>query len=762
VTDAVVNGTFATADASGEPGQAADWTRTAHQELPGWAAFRQPAGFLAVEERFAAHDAPARLTLTFPAPTQTIGVVASWPVAAVLVAPTNAIQFNNIDLHYALRPGVCFQVVGLAHHELDGYWTVVRSVLVGSDTVVYVTEDVLAMAVGARIYAAAAINVYAGAHAHPAAVVDTTAYPVAALAPGATIGVRVDRGDLQTIAFPGGETTARDVADALADLVVGGGARVVDGQVEIYSDTLGPGAYVQVEAGTAALTFPAVEERGWGQILQLWPEEFADPAAAPTAEVAAVMQARLQHVTAAARASATPDRVDLATTWAGSGATLAIDGLAGTIHDAAAWPVAIGGLDLDLWVLTVGAVTVTFDAGDTTPALVAERLQLALTAAGASVVATASADRVYLTCPTTLRCNGGAANAVLNFPTYTVQGGGPAIDAITLGGTGAGADDVGWFVDFDAVTSILGTFGAESSASDTAEAFTWTDVRGTFDHLDAVTGGFRSACDPVAPPAAATWTNDAEAFDDRWGNDWITTYAPFTPAPGAWVPPGVAPDARIVGRPLTFPLQVLATRALLAVHSETDQTWYTLAVTPGTYATAAALVVELEARRVASGMLDDVAFTATPDGAIALGWDGTVGGDGAIHLGTPRGAQAARDARATLGLHPLASDPGASGVPVPAGWYAGAPVASWDADDAYSVDAYSRVVFAAITDPATAEEIAAPNGALPGLFNALDGAIADSYSEAFAWVAITASGAYTGWPLATFSSGDPFEDFHGW
>ncbi len=758
MTDAVLNGTWATPAASGAPGAAEDWTRAAYQQLPGWAAFGEVGSSTAPAERFLRSDAPARGVGALPGPFAVPLPVTLSPAAAG-ASPVNVFTFAGVDLRAALPPGSGFALSGGGGQQ-DGIWTVEAVALVGPDSVVTVVEDVWSVdVVGVTATIPPILECEACDHGWAAAVVDTTVYPVAPLAPGDTVGVRVDRGALQVLAFPGGETSAEQIVDVLSDLIVGGGARVTGGQVEVYSDTVGPGSSVQVEAGTAALTFDAAEVRGRGQWAQLWPAYFAVPAAATADEIVAVLDAHWAQARVSRRgAVGADDEIRVETARAGAGATLAIDDPVGGIHDAAAWPIParVPGVDDELALEVDGTpLTVTLAPAAVTPALVAASVTTAVQAAGLDATAAASADRVYLDSRLAILCTGGSANADLGFPTtWRAYGGGRAARVLGLAGVAeVGSDHDAPAESFDDVPSVVATFAAGSDAAATAEAFVWCDTISAFDDLASVEGEFSSFV-----PA---WLVAAETFDAGWLGEWLGTYVPATPQAGAWVPPGIAPDARIVGRPLTFPVTVITNRARLAVHCETDQTWYTLVLTPAVYADAAALIAELEARRVASGIPGDVEFSVTDDGAVALGWDRSAGGAGALHLGAPRGAFSAQDARPTLGLAPVAADPGLAGIDVPAGFYAGAPVGTWDAADAYRVDPYARLVFTAVADPATGDWETPVNGLVPALFHTLDGALADSYADEFDWVTETPGGAYPGWPLATFDGGLTYEDFEG-
>jgi hypothetical protein len=776
VTNVFLTPSFDAPDPSGEPGACANWTRTTYQKYPGFAAFGQPLGFIAVNERFQWESRPAQIVGTSGAPFA-LPTSQQWTltVAAVSLAPLNVIRVAGADLRSALPPGASFYVTG---PEMAGYWTTVRVDLAGGNSFITVSEDVLAFAPGARCLLAPVLECTPCEHAYAPSVVDTTAYPVGPIVAGQTLIVRVDRGAPQTVAFQGGETAAADVATLIDEVLVGGGARVTAaGQVEVFSDTRGPGGFVQIEAGTAPLTFDVAEARGRGQWAQPWPAYFASPGAATTEEVAEVLEAHWHHAQARSSESVTSPVLRLRTDREGSTATLAVDDARGGIHDAAAWPVAPAPLPiLDTINFTINGslIIVSLLPTDTTPDLVAARIDATFSAGSLDATATHSADRVYVDSPQALACVGGTANAYLNFPTtWTAYGGGGVAATLGMRTATAGVDDVGWPATFADVTAIYGEFAGGTVAAGTAELFDWREWA---DAGTVAAGGPRSefaswydklvGTPPPPPPVAPVWPDYIETFDDGWGNEWLSSYAAGVATPGAWKPPGVTPGARIVGRPLTFPVTILANRARMAIYSETDATWYVLALTPGTYATQAQLHVELTARLAACGITDDLNWGFDGD-ALTLGWNGAHPGSGAVHLGAPRGIFLAdQDARPTLGLWPLAADPGAARVAVPAGFYAGDPVAAWDTDDAYGVDPFSRLVFAAVQDPALGTWFAPCNGDLPALFNTLAPAIPDAYAEAFAWWTPIAGGAYVGWPLATFDATiapETFEDFEeGW
>lgn len=837
MTNVMLNPLWATADPSGEPGEAEDWARVSYQKYPGFARFKQPHGFLATADRFQDEDAPARVVGAYPfvfgtatggSATSLVDATKSWtanefightfrvvsgtgfgfgdvvvtgntpttlnyaapgftadstsryviddpfslptgitafPIAGVFVTPVNAIQINGTDLRSMLPPGSSFRIVGFAPDtQLDGYWTVIRVLFIGSDSYIMVVEDVLAMAPGARAGIPSVLACTACEHAWQASTIDTTAYPIAPLAAGQTVQVRIDRGAPQTIAFVGGETTALEVSEVIDELLIGGGARVTGGQVEVYSDTRGPTSFVQVLPITAGLTFYPAEERGYGQWAQMWPQYFTAPATAATSEVVEVLAEHWKHVRVSCPGGASGDPVHVQTERKGATAILFIDDTVGGIHDAAVlWPIGVRtpGVDDQLRFDVDGvSVTVILAPGDRTTDLVSNAINAKFLAVGVDAVSTYSADRVYVDSRIALSCTGGTANADIGFPTtFTTYGGGTVARVIGLDGSSAvGIDDVGWFSDFSSVSSLYATFADGSPVSGTADTFTWQEIYATMDATTSFAAGFESFY-------GATWPVERESFDEAWADEWLSTYNPFTPVAGAWKPPGVSPSAQLVGRELTFPLTVASNRNKLSIYSETDGTWYTLSLTGAAYATIAALVTHLNVKLALTGITDDITFGHLGN-SLTLGWDGTANADGAIHLASAIGLLADMDARPTLGLHPLAADPGMASVRVPEGFYNLEPVGDWDADRQYGVDTHSRLVFDTVQDPALGTWLAETNGDKLATFNALDPAIVDSYVEAFRFFTVVPGGAYPGWTLAVFDSlGAPenYEDFEeGW
>jgi len=765
----------------------------------------------------------------------------TFPVAAVFVAPTNAIQFNGVDLRSAILPGSSFQVVGVAPNtQLDGYWTVVSIALVGANSVVYVSEDVLAMAPGAVANLPPVLACTAHEHAFQASVTDTTAYPIAPIGAGQTIEARIGRGDIQVIAFLGGETTAQNVAEVIDELLVGGGARVTGGQVQVYSDARGPTSFVQVEPITAGLTFDLHESRGYGQWAQMWSLYFANAADATTAEIADVLGEHWHHVRVRYPGGAAGDAVHVETERKGATATLFIDDAVGGFHDAANWAVIVDrvtGINDELWFDVNGSpVTVTLPPGLTTPEFTSGAIMARFASVSFDATSSYSSDRVYVDSRVALVCTGGTANADIGFPTtFTAYGGGTAARVIGFAGaTAVGVDDVGWFSDFSDVTSVFALFSADSPAALNADTFAWSEIYATMDavtnyyapfasfyEVGTATGGSPTtlvdtrrdwAVDElagltfqvvsgtgstfgavtivsntsdtlvyVAPGFTAdatthyridgAWTVLADSFDQAWSNEWLATYNPFTPVAGAWKPPGMTPSAQIVGRELTFPLTVRSNANKLTIRSETDNTWYTLSVTTGIYATITALVTALNHPATglpSTGITDDVIF-GHDGNVLTLGWDGTANADGALHLASGIGLVAGADVRATLGLWPLASDTGASSVAVPGGFYDGDPVGTWDANNQYGVDPFSRLVFDTVQDPDLATWQPQINGDLAALFNTTKPS-PDSYAERFAfpnWYGayVTPGGGHL-WAVAMFDSlivPQDAEDFEeGW
>jgi len=101
-----------------------------------------------------------------------------------------------------------------------------------------------------------------------AKVVDTTTYPV--VAGTGVLSVKVDREPTaQDITFAGTETTADDVVATINAQLERGRALVVGGQIQLESDTLGTGSFIQVTANPTAnplLTFPTTEVQGTGNV----------------------------------------------------------------------------------------------------------------------------------------------------------------------------------------------------------------------------------------------------------------------------------------------------------------------------------------------------------------------------------------------------------------------------------------------------------------------------------------------------------------
>lgn len=776
MTNIILNPQFDIAVPSEEPGEAESWLRDAYQKYPGFAAFRQPFGWMTAAERFQFADSPARVVGSAIEPFA-LPVAPQWSfaISLVAVAPTNVIRVNGVDLRSALPPGTSCHIVGIPPDtQLDGYWTVASVELAGSDSRIHVLEDVLVVPPpGAVINIPPVLACTPHEHAWQAGVIDTTAYPVMALGAGQTIEVRIDRLAPQTIPFIGGETTAVDVAEVIDELLMGGGAHVIDGQVEVFSEERGPDAFVQVLPVTAALVFAVEENRGYGQWAQMWALYMTAPAAATTPEIAEILTAHWRHVRVSYPGGAAGDPVHVQTERKGVSARLFIDDTLGGIHDSAAWPIAARtpGVDDNLR-FTAGAVafSVTLAVTDVTPELVSLAIANSIAINGADAVASYSMDRVYIDSRINLNCGGGSANADLGFPTtVTTYGGGTAARTIGLeAATDTGVDDVGWFDDFDSITSVYLIFAEGSPASATYETFTWADVFPTMDSTTSVEASFESwygslVADPTKWPAAE------DTFDEAWDNEWLSSYVATVPQAGAWKPPGISPLAAIVGNELTFPLTLRANGNRLAIYSETDAAWYVLSLTGAIYTDITTLVAHLNAKLAATGITDDIEF-GNIGNTVTLGWDASAGGVGAIHLAAPAGILANLDARETLGLHPLPADFGAASVNVPVGYYDGTPMASWDENQQYGVDPWARLVFTTSQDPDTSAWLAESNGDELALFNTLKPAITNTYAEQFslgAWYgAYVPPGSYTGWTPATFDSAlvpEDYEDFEeGW
>lgn len=108
-----------------------------------------------------------------------------------------------------------------------------------------------------------------------------------------TLLIKIDQGPVQTITFVSGDfaapatATAEEIAAAINSGLVGGLARVITAgtEVQIESDTIGTGSYVEVTGGTAnaVLVFLTAEVQGTGNVV--------DTTQVTAAEVAAIITA---------------------------------------------------------------------------------------------------------------------------------------------------------------------------------------------------------------------------------------------------------------------------------------------------------------------------------------------------------------------------------------------------------------------------------------------------------------------------------------
>jgi len=296
--------------------------------------------------------------------------------------------------------------------------------------------------------------------------------------------------------------------------------------------------------------------------------------------------------------------------------------------------------------------------------------------------------------------------------------------AVVLGFTDAttsqGANDVGWselLTDFSNVTT-----GEFTGGSETFEGFeVWGDEfhvppnwigepwREAFTYTP---GGFTSSVDQGAP-WSHDWTRAFEGFVEGWENDVLPMLT--TPYTADALTPGTAGDGRLYSSALTFPLGVGATRNRLTLG------WGTIApvagfrvlelpITAGSYASASALVAELQSALVAalSGDTSGLTFGTweSEDGeqeGIWLGWDGSTSSisEFAI-LSTPRSDRLYfdQDARETLGLIGIGPNGSRSELKIPADAWDSGSTGPYDPSGSYYLaEQWGLVIYEVVNDP---------------------------------------------------------------
>lgn len=493
------------------PGQAEDWTISAFLQLPGWAKFRTYGGFV-LSERFDWFDSYAKqwsgvepfaldesLTLT---------------IANVGVDPLNYFEISG-DVRRLLPVTSCFKIVGTTPGQtnLDAYWTVLSIEFDGTDTRIYVTEDVLA-SVPANIIIPPIVYANIDNYGWGGRVDSLATYPIGPFVGGETLDVALGRETPIVITFAGGETTAQDIVDLLntefVSLSVDGELiGVVENSVPVIKTLIqGTGQYLEVTGGTAdaTLLFANFEQYGFGQFAQLFDIYFSDPANATAEEIDDIFKQYIQHGYFRSRESEDGGNVLVRSEKAGDLATCQVWGYNGDVMSGATWPIsARTALDNELDIVIDGGTpfTATLTVGATTAEEVADDILTAMQSNGVvGFVEVAGNGQVVVGGFLSAQITGGSANTDLIFPTHVVYGNNRVHSLLGFSAdVSTGVYDVGFFDELDDATVVAANFAGGTTVESQYETFEWTNVIGDLDEATIIEAQFKSW---------AEWANKGE------------------------------------------------------------------------------------------------------------------------------------------------------------------------------------------------------------------------------------------------------------
>jgi hypothetical protein len=178
---------------------------------------------------------------------------------------------------------------------------------------------------------------------------------------------------------------------------------------------------------------------------------------------------------------------------------------------------------------------------------------------------------------------------------------------------------------------------------------------------------------------------------ERFAEDWGTT--PFDMTAARWTG-DQAPGGRLRGAALTFPVTIPPSMNVLHLYRQSDDAVLELEITPGEYATAAALAAEVQAQWGPATIVTNLSWSAWTDGddaGIELAWDRVTPGAEMVLLGIAQ-SRRSNDARATLGLRTFGPQGQIADVRYPAALLVQTPPGT-DTDEVFELDGWSQVEF---------------------------------------------------------------------
>jgi hypothetical protein len=485
----------------GGPGEAEDWTLTAFMQLPGWAKFRTYLG-VSLSEHFDWFDSYAQWWSGLD--TFSIQSFPNFTVAAVGMAPLNYFEIPG-DSRRILPITGCVKVSGTVPGQtnLNAYWTISSVEFDGTNTRIYVTEDILAD-VPANLLIPPIVYLNIDNYGWGARSESGATFPVGPFGGGETLDLSIQRNTPITITFAGGETTAQDVVDRMnlqfAALGVSGEVvAVVEGGVPVIKTLLqASGRYIQITGGTAntTLLFSTLEQYGFGQFAQIF-DIYVDTLANVTSgELVDIFKEYTQHGYFRAREAEHGGRLLVRSEKAGELATCQVWGYNGDVMSNATWPIAArtgANNELDI---TIGSTsfTVFMTEGATTADELREDIRLAIQSAGVSgSIDIAGNGQLVIGGARDVWITGGSANADLAFPTHRVWGNNHTHGQIGFtSAISVGVYDVGFAESFDDVDSVAANFAGGSAIETSFETFEWDYILADLDEATILDAGFKS------------------------------------------------------------------------------------------------------------------------------------------------------------------------------------------------------------------------------------------------------------------------------
>jgi hypothetical protein len=758
-------------------GSAEDWTTTINIQGLGVPAFEQFGG-LTTSERFLWFSTFAKI-LSAQGPFDVDNMITE--SITVATNPDNYFVISGKDYRNYLPPNSSVRATGVG---LEGYWTVDFCDYDGSDTYIYVKEDVLASPVSNVEFPPLVVADIDG-YIWPARVQDHASYPLTVgMSSGVGLSVIVDRGVAQDVTFSGGEDTAEEISGLIEAQVNGANSYVSDsGQVVVESETKESDSFITITNAVSPIGFWTGEYKSIGQWAQLWDVYFDNPAEATVTELQAIFSRYWTRSNVFATSSSAGQYMLASTTKQGSSASIRIFGRQACVLSTTSWPITarVSGVDDEITVKVNGGAeqTITLSEGATTGLEIAEDIQAFFNSNGYSGGATYldPYPHVEINSSESIEVTGGTANVDIGFPSDLVYGTSkPALDMGFGKGYATGVDDVGIFEDWDDVTGISAIFGGASDISIIYELFDWTRI---FDSL--------AEAGELSDAYFASWYDSpdlvrvSDAFEEGWGTEWLST-----PSAQHYTPPGVRNGILSGSGEVEFPLNIKANRNILWVYMRSFSaplcdTINRIALIPGTYGDANALVSNLNDQLNASALppghpfkfwYSDVSENVSK---IMYGWNRDGNPDFEMYLATRSDLDFDKDARSSIGLDTFDGRTGTRKIMVPSGYYteingvpSTTPSSEWQDEDVFFwVDPDSRVYQNVIDNPATPQKLAVDKNWEVALFNqsvSLD----NNYNDEFLWhYPYVDPGSFSPVDDALFNTdlgpGENFEDFdEGW